>query len=131
MLARLYLALTGLLYLALGIWCAIAIDETSRTVGFTLQPGSGESEFLTVYGGLEVALGLIFLRPLLRRDDTEHALWSCVILHTGLVVFRTIGFLRFDQIGGTTWSLATGEWIILLAGLGILWSGAARSAQRD
>ena len=121
MAARIYLAIVGLLYAALGLWCAIDPQTTSRKVGFDLRGGSGGSEFLTVYGGLEVGLGLLFWIPLLRRDATTPILWGCLLIHTCLVVFRTIGFFRYTELEGMTWRLAVGEWIILLVGLAVWW----------
>jgi hypothetical protein len=56
-----YLVANGLLYLVLGAWCTLAPDRTSQAVGFTLASPSGRSEYLTVYGGLEVGLGAFFL----------------------------------------------------------------------
>ncbi|MCA8951121.1 MAG: hypothetical protein KDE27_16565 [Planctomycetes bacterium] len=52
------LAVVGVVYLALGIWCTIAPRSTAAGVGFELRGGAGMSEFVTVYGGLEVGLGL-------------------------------------------------------------------------
>ncbi len=49
---RIFLAIVGAAYILLAGWCSLMPDKTSKAVGFTLQPGSGQSEFLTVYGGL-------------------------------------------------------------------------------
>ena len=57
----LFCYVVGLMYLALGMWCAISPEKTSAVVGFELIGGAGMSEFLTVYGGLEIGMGMIFL----------------------------------------------------------------------
>ncbi|QDU51724.1 hypothetical protein Pan110_40910 [Gimesia panareensis] len=114
---RIFLTLVGILYLILALWCTLAPESTSRTVGFALQGGSGQSEFLVVYGGLELALGLIFLWPLWQKDVTQYALMVCVIVHGCLVLFRSVGFFLFEGIGSTTYSLAFGEWLIFLISL--------------
>ena len=88
---KIFLSCVGGLYVFLGIWCSLLPERASKTVGFELRPGSGESEFLTVYGGLEVALGLIFLWPWIRPAETEFALWACLVIHACLVVFRSLG----------------------------------------
>jgi|TARA_R110002096_G_scaffold417745_2_gene621510 hypothetical protein len=115
---RIFLAMTGLIYLLLALWCSLDPVSTSRSVGFSLQAGSGQSEFLVVYGGLELALGLIFLWPLWQKEVTRFALVVCVIVHGCLVLFRSIGFFVFTGIGSTTYSLAVGEWLIFLISLG-------------
>jgi hypothetical protein len=121
LLARIFLAVVGVLYLSLGIWCAVSPQHTSQVVGFDLKPGSGQSEFLTVYGGLEFGLGLAFLLPLLRPDATTGILLTCLLAHGGIVVFRTIGWFLFTGIGSTTVTLAVVEWVIFLVA-GILYA---------
>jgi len=119
MIAKAFLALVGILYLALAIWCSADPQTTSNKVGFDLQGGSGESEFVTVYGGLELGLFLIFIMPLLWPDSLRYALLSCLLIHACLVVFRTISYLRFADIDSFTHRLAAGEWVILLASVAI------------
>jgi hypothetical protein len=114
---RIFLALVGLLYAGLAAWCTISPKITSNKVGFDLQPGSGESEFVTVYGGLEMGMALIFLLPLLSKDSTSFALLACLLMHLCLVVFRSYSFMVFSGIGRMTYQLAVGEWVILLLSL--------------
>lgn len=124
--ARYFLALVGLAYGGLAAWCVILPDETAASVGFSLVGGSGRSEYLVVYGGLQTALGLVFLRPLLRPEDTTTALRLCVVVHACLVLFRTAGFVYLREIGTTTYVLAATEWLILLASLGLAWRQPCR-----
>ncbi len=56
---RIFLAIVGPAY-PFAAWCSLMPEKTSMIVGFTLQPGSGQSEFLNVDGGLELALGIAF-----------------------------------------------------------------------
>ena len=65
---RTFLAIVGIAYLVLAVWCALKPGQTSNSVGLTLQPGSGQSEYLVVYGGLQLGLGLFFLWPLLQHE---------------------------------------------------------------
>jgi hypothetical protein len=108
------LALTGAIYLYLALWCTFQPEATSRRVGLAIVPGSGQSEFLTVYGGLEFGLALVFLMPFVRPGLLEASLLACLLIHGSLVAFRTIGFFRFEPIQPMTWKLAAGEWTILL-----------------
>ena len=113
--ARVFLAFVGTAYLVLAAWCAILPDTTSNSVGFTLQPGSGQSEFLTVYGGLQVAIGLAFLWPLYRPSDIALPLFLCLLIHGCLVTFRTLSFGLYSAVPSTTMVLAATEWIIFIA----------------
>ncbi|MCA9070997.1 MAG: hypothetical protein KDA84_18850 [Planctomycetaceae bacterium] len=121
MAAKILLGLVGALYVLLGLYCSFLPARASKTVGFELVGGSGRSEFLTVYGGLEVAMGLVFLMPFLRPGETEFALKACLIIHACLVLFRSVGFVTFQNIGSSTTSLAIGEWVIFLATAVIWW----------
>lgn len=111
---RVFLAIVGVLYLYLAIWCSVRPESTSKLVGFELQQGSGQSEFLTVYGGLEFGMALFFLLPLIRPASTRDSLLCCLLIHAGLVAFRSAGFLLYSNIQPMTWKLAAGEWAILL-----------------
>lgn len=117
--ARAFLAVVGAAYIFLAIWCAAQPDATARSVGFELMPGSGQSEYFVVYGGLELALGIAFIWPLRRKEDTVGALRLCCLIHSCLVVFRTVSFFQFSDIGRTTYVLATVEWLILIGSLSI------------
>ena len=117
MATRTFLAIVGILYLALAIWCASDPETTSSKIGFELKPGSGQSEFVTIYGGLELGLFLIFTMPLFWQATQRYALMSCLMIHACLVLFRTISYFRFTDIDSFTHRLAIGEWVILLVSL--------------
>ena len=107
--ARFFLGFTGFIYLLLGIWCAVAPEKTAKGVGFELQPGQGQSEFFTVYGGLEVGLGIFFLWPIFRPDDLMMPLLACFTVHLCLVLFI------YTNFSSTTIILASIEWVIFVA----------------
>lgn len=114
MIARWFLLGVALLYLGLAAYCTFNPAAASEFVGFALIGGSGDSEFLTIYGGLELWLAMIFALPMLRPEWLSFSVTSCFLLHACLAVFRTAGFLLFDDIGAGTIRLALGEWLILI-----------------
>ena len=65
-----YLYLNAGLYLLLAIRCSLRWRETSRALGYTTLSHSGQSEYLVVYGGLQLGLAVGFL--LLARDPVLH-----------------------------------------------------------
>jgi hypothetical protein len=125
MIAKAYLTVVALLYLGLSLWCSFSPTVTSQKVGFELNGGSGQSEFLTVYGGLEFSLTLILLLGVFKPDALQFSLISCVLIHASLVLFRSIGFFCFTGIEPMTYKLAIGEWVIFLIGLVVLYSNKA------
>lgn len=129
--ARTFLAVVGATYIFLAIWCAAQPDATARSVGFKLISGSGQSEYFVVYGGLELALGIAFIWPLRRKEDTVGALRLCCLVHSCLVVFRTVSFFQFSDIGRTTYVLAAVECLILVATLFIASKTTVQSASEQ
>ncbi len=124
---RAFLAGVGILYLVLAVICSVRPMQSARLVGLEIRPGSGQSEFLTLYGGLEFALGVLFLLPILRPAQAEAAIWTCLILHAGLVIFRSVSFLMYSGIEPATYKLAVGEWLIFLGAAFLVWKGTSSS----
>ncbi len=60
MFSKTVLWLFAVLYLGLGLWCAAKPAKTAASVGFSLNGSHGQSEFIVVYGGLELAMGVFF-----------------------------------------------------------------------
>ena len=129
MIAKIYLGMTALIYASLAIWCSVQPGITSKKVGFELIGGAGQSEFMTVYGGLEFGLALIFVASLARKETLGFGVLLCVLLHASLVVFRTISFFCFVDIASFTYNLAVGEWVITLTGIAILYFHSSKTDQ--
>lgn len=120
-LARIYLALVGLLYAGLAAYCSLKPADAARKVGFERLGDSGKSEFLTVYGGLEFGLALLLLAPLVRPATTGYALFACIAVHGSLVAFRAVSVALHRDISPFTTRLAVGEWVIFLLSLAVWW----------
>ena len=104
------------MYVGLAIWCTLAPTVTSQKVGFDVKPGSGQSEYLVIYGGLELGMALVFLMPLLNSQYLDGSLLACVLIHACLVLFRTASFFVYSDFEKITYNLAIGEWVIFLVG---------------
>ena len=122
---RIFLACVGVLYGGLAAYCALWPAAAAQTVGLQLLPGSGDSEFLTVYGGLEAGLALSWLLPLFWPRLTLGALVQCTVIHACLVGFRSAGFALFSDIPDGTRQLAAGEWVLLILSALLLWRSRA------
>ncbi|TWT66316.1 hypothetical protein Pla123a_47100 [Posidoniimonas polymericola] len=121
LIARIYLALVGVLYAALAFYCSLKPGEAAQKVGFERLGDSGKSEFLTVYGGLEFGLALLLLAPVVRPATTGYALFACIAVHGSLVAFRAVSVAFYRDISPFTTRLAIGEWVIFLLSLGVWW----------
>lgn len=115
LLAKFFVGLIGLMYLGLALWCSVQPDVTSKKVGLERLGGSGQSEFLTVYGGLEFGIAILLIASLFRSHTLVYGLWAILLIHVSLVIFRTISFFLYSGIESFTYRLAVAEWIIFLA----------------
>lgn len=127
MITKSYLIIVGILYLYLAVWCSFDPAFTSKAVGFELIGASGQSEFLTVYGGLEFGIAMVFLMPLVDRQAIRFSLTACTLIHASLVGFRTLSLVMFAAPERMTYQLALGEWIIFLTSMA-LWFATRRPA---
>ncbi len=116
-----FLATLGTAYILLAAWCSLLPASTSKAVGFDLQMGAGQSEYLVIYGGLQLALGFLFLWPMFRQEVAQFSLGACVLVHACLVFFRSLGFVLYAGIGGLTVGLAIVEWLIFLFAASLLY----------
>jgi len=58
--SRIILGFVGLLYLLLGISCAVAPEKLGKSMGYTFNE-KGVVEFVVLYGGLEIGMGLAMI----------------------------------------------------------------------
>ena len=93
------LRVIGLLYLCSGIWCALFTELSAEFLGIQLINELGKAEFFSVYGGLQVGLGLAMLLISLKSDYIDAAIYFCAIFSSSLFVFRLIslGFYSHDS----------------------------------
>ena len=101
---------------------AVLPAQTSKAIGFTLQSGAGQSKFMTVYGELQLALGIAFLWPLYRPAEVTFPLLLCLLIHGCLVTFRTTGFVLFSGTSTTTYFFAESEWIVFVGAAILFWA---------
>lgn len=127
---RLFLAAVGVLYGVLAVWCSVDPEGTSQSVGLVIQQGSGQSEYLTVYGGLEAGLSLVFLTSALTPKLQRSGLLHCVLIHAGLVSFRTAGFFLYTGFAPLTLNLAGGEWVLLVVSAVLLYRSCCEKPAR-
>ena len=88
----------GFLYLVSGVWCALQLELASGFLGFVLETELAKSEFFSVYGGLQIGLGLSMLITSLQPRYLEASLFYSAIFSSTLAVFRMLSFLVFGVV---------------------------------
>ena len=109
MLANAFLILNGIMYLGLGIWCTVSPDGTSKAIGFGLTNTSARSEYIVVYGGLEIGIGLFCLICAFRHQCVEAGLWFLALTFTALMAFRWVTILRFEDLSRFVYTMVAIE----------------------
>ncbi len=115
-----YLWLNAAMYLLLGVWCTVLPERTSAAIGFGFEKPGARSEYITVYGGLEVGLGVFFALAALNASWREAGLLLALCLYAGLALWRAYTFLTISGVTGfprIAFALESGLFIAAL----ILW----------
>lgn len=117
-----YLWANALLYAVFAALCTLKASATSQSMGYLSLDRGGRSEFLTVYGGMELGLALVFAwmawRPVLNRTGLAIAL----LIYVPIVAFRLIGWVRLWPVQRTTLGTGLLEMALLVIGLGLWFS---------
>ena len=101
--AAAFLALNAVIYLGLGLWCTLDVDGTSRSIGFTFAKTAARSEYVTVYGGLEVGLGLFFAVAAWYEPLRQAGLLFALLTYGCLALFRIGTLIAYSDLGRFPW----------------------------
>lgn len=115
--AVIYLAFNAVVYLGLGAWCTLVPDGTSRAIGFEFTKAAARSEYITVYGGLEVGFGLFFALAAWHEPTRQAGLLFALLTYGCLALFRMGTLIALDDLGRFPWIMLSIELpMALLAG---------------
>ncbi len=118
MIRNLWLALNGILYLLLGFAFFFGFETVAGNIGFKGNNGSAAIELVTVFGGLELALGLLFIYTLFDQRLTNFAIQLLVFTYTAFTFGRLIGISQYQVTDSLTYYLLCIE----LSGSVISWA---------
>ena len=93
MTARIFLALSALLWLPYGLYCLFVPGSLASAAGVVATTPTGTTELRAMYGGLQVAIGLLALAGAVRGSVTRTALVAVGTLTAGLGSARLFGLL--------------------------------------
>jgi hypothetical protein len=115
-----YFIVNAVLYLSLAALCTCRHGQTSRGSGFVVLDNSGHSEYLVIYGGLQLGLGLFY--GMLARQP-EYAPLGAVfslLLYLPIVLYRLGTWLIYRPTSVVTRGTTVLE-ILLLVWAFIIW----------
>lgn len=121
--ASIYFYLNAVIYVGLAIVCTLRPGPTATGIGFIELNRSGRSEYLVVYGGLQLGLGLFYF--LLGRNPTYVSIGVLfsLLLYAPMVAYRMVSIWLHRPTSAVTLGTATLEVLLLLGAL-VLWRGS-------
>lgn len=122
--ATAYLYLNAVVYLLFAVWCTFAPARTATAVGYATLTRSGQTEYLTIYGGLQLGLAVLFAW-FAWTQQMRTGLVLAMALYVPIVLYRSVGLVRWWPVETTTLLLAATEWLMLAAALWLWWQGRA------
>jgi len=128
--ARIVLALNGLILAGYGLLCLFVPTTLTSAAGLGMESTVASTEVRAMYGGLELAIGVLFLLASVRESLLEPGLIAGVTVFTGLGVARALGIMLDGGPGAynvvaVIYELVTAG--LMLVGLGRVGSPIARS----
>lgn len=114
-----YLYFNAAIYALLAVWCTLMPGPTAAAVGFQVLDKSGQSEYLVIYGGLQLGMAFLFAY-FARTGQPRNGLVLSLAFYVPIVVYRAFTLAALWPVGPTTVALAVVEWLLLGAAL-VLW----------
>ncbi|GAA6135971.1 hypothetical protein NBRC116188_27610 [Oceaniserpentilla sp. 4NH20-0058] len=98
------LRLVGFIYCTSALWCLVFPELSSSGLGLHLTTASAKVEFISVYGGLQMGLGLAMIVSSFNPKLLIGAVFFSFIFSSILVVVR-VGSILFFGANEMIWSL--------------------------
>jgi hypothetical protein len=106
MIGRVFLGLQAIIFIPYGLYCLVAPESLAAGAGVVATSTTGTIELQTMYGGLQVAVGVMCAVALLRRGFEPVALYALLFVFAGLAVVRvSLGLMHGDMSGYTLFAM--------------------------
>jgi hypothetical protein len=121
----LYLWINAVMYAVFALWCTLMPEQTAQSIGFIALSHSGQSEYVVIYGGMQLGFAFLFAWTALSGNQ-RFGLIFALALYVPIVLFRTISVAMFWPVSPTT--VWTGALEVLLLVSAILLSVKSRGS---
>lgn len=115
---KFYLILNAVVYAGLAALCTFRDESSAHGCGYTKLTPGGRSEYLTVYGGLQMGVALAYFCAALNPAFVRPAILFSVCLYAPIVLYRVITVLAFKVRAPVT--LGTGALEVFMLGFAIV-----------
>ncbi|MEE7548376.1 DUF4345 domain-containing protein [Xanthomonas sp. Kuri4-1] len=116
--AKAYLWINAVLYVAMAAWCTLSPARTAASIGYSALTRAGQSEYLVIYGGLQLGMAFLF-GYFAWTDQVRTGLVVSLAFYLPIVLYRSVTLARLWPVSSTTVALAVVEIVLLLAAAGL------------
>lgn len=111
------LRVVAALYVLSGLWCLFQPEAAAAYVGYGASSAVAAAEFFTVYGGIQLGLGLAMWLGAQKERYQEATLFLAMVFSLVLITARVISFVVYpnalDHVGA--WIMAELEAVIAIS----------------
>ncbi|WP_283789218.1 hypothetical protein QNI23_015140 [Bermanella sp. WJH001] len=104
----------GVLYILSALWCMFRLELSAQGLGFGLLTPGAMIEYFSVYGGLQLGLGLAMIGVTFKPGMFLGGLFFSLIFSWVLAASRVVGLALYEP-NGLMWGLLVLEGAIALA----------------
>lgn len=125
-----YLWLNAAMYALFAVWCTVQAGSTSQALGYAQLTNSGRSEYLVIYGGLQLGLAVFFAVCASRPNWHSVGLLLALLVYAPIVVFRWWTVVQHRPVAGMTIGIGVLETALLAAAVALWLSASLQGAAR-
>jgi len=112
---RIFLIVSVLIWIPYGLYCLYDPSFLEEAAGIAATNTTGATEVRAMYGGLQIAIGLLALFALLNPSRVDSALWCLAILIGGIGLARVLAALMAGDastytLGGASFEFVASAW---------------------
>ena len=107
-----YLYVNAALYFFFAVWCLLKPEQTAAFSGYRFRNGSGKSEYLTIYTGLQTGLAGFYIYASLTEELQLAAVIFSLFLYGGIALVRLSSLITVPAIKKGTYRIALLETVL-------------------
>src|SRR5688572_27143599 len=104
-----YFYANAALYLIFALWMTLSPWKTAAAVGYETLAANGRSEFLVIYGGLQLGLSVFYALVAINPSYHRVGLLFSLCLYAPIVIYRVITVIKFGATQNSTLAIAALE----------------------
>ena len=109
MITKIFLVITAIIYGGLGSWALIDTVSFVNEVGLTINSSLGSSEIRSVYGGINLLIGLFALATVFQNKHEELFMKVLIFIIIGILLGRVVSLIFGELNSAFLWSFVAFE----------------------